>query len=339
MRAVRLHAAREELRVEEVALPEPRGTEVRVRVAGCGVCHTDLHIVDGTQARVELPVTLGHEVAGWVDALGAEAATDLQRGAPVLVYGGWGCGACAQCAGGNEQRCSSSRAPGFQRDGGYADHLLVPHPRHLVPLGELDPVAAAPLADAGVTAYRAVRRAEPWLAEGARVLVIGAGTVGSFVLQYLRLLPAAGPSLRVVVEELNPRAAGRAAQLGSDSVAIASHLAATREALGGVADVVVDVVGSDATLARAGEVVAPGGLVLLVGEGGGRLPFGFDQPAVESWATTVAWGSREDLSAVVALARDGRIGWEVEPLPLEAASEAHARLRAGDAGARLVLVP
>ena len=115
MRAVRLDAPGMPLRVEEVPLPEPSGTEVRIRVAGCGVCHTDLHIVDGTQARVELPLTLGHEVAGWVDAAGAPMprwpAAGLGIGDAVVVHGGWGCGTCRECASGAEQRCRTAARP------------------------------------------------------------------------------------------------------------------------------------------------------------------------------------------------------------------------------------
>jgi propanol-preferring alcohol dehydrogenase len=97
----------------------------------------------------------------------------LRRGDGVVVHGGWGCGECRDCLAGDEQRCERSRAPGFQADGGYAEALLIPHPRHLVGLGRLDPVRAAPLADAGITPYRAIRRAERWLTSGGRVLVIG----------------------------------------------------------------------------------------------------------------------------------------------------------------------
>ena len=209
MRAVRLHAAGEPLRIEDVPTPEPTGTEVRIRVAACGVCHTDLHIVDGTQSRVQLPVTLGHEVAGWIDAVGPDAEVLLKRhrleaGSPVVAFGGWGCGECRDCTAGEEQRCAFSRAPGFQVDGGYAEFMLVPHPRHLARLRRLDPVQAAPLADAGVTPYRAVRRAEPWLTEAARVLLIGCGALGQFALQYLRLVPPAGRDLFVAVRELSP---------------------------------------------------------------------------------------------------------------------------------------
>ncbi len=339
MRAVRLQAPGQELRTEEVPIPEPTGTEIRIRVAGCGVCHTDLHIVDGTQTRVALPVTLGHEVAGWVDAVGPDAGGAHALDSPVLVHGGWGCGDCRDCRAGAEQRCVRSVAPGFQADGGYADAMLVPHPRHLVPLGSLDPVRAAPLADAGVTPYRAVRRAERWLTPGARVLLIGCGALGQFALQYLRLVPDAGPRLQIAVREQSPLRLGRAKELGADITLLDGDAAESIEALGGPADVVLDFVGTDATLASAAATVAPDGLVVLIGEAGGSLPFGFDTVPVESWLTTVAWGAHDDLRQVVRLAESGALRWDVDPVPLGEASAAHVRLRAGGVTGRLVLVP
>lgn len=344
MLAARLEATGQPLRLAEVPRPQPSGTEVLVRVAGCGVCHTDLHIVDGTQTRVELPLTLGHEVAGYVEAAGPAAATPLRRarvtiGDPVLVYGGWGCGECRECRAGSEQRCERSRAPGFQVDGGYAEAMIVPDPRHLVPLRSLDPVRAAPLADAGVTPYRAVRRAAGWLMPGARVLLIGCGALGQFALQYLRLVPPEGSDLLVGVRELDPVRLEQASSLGANVGLLDGDAGMAREALGGSADVIFDFVGKDQTLRLATEVVAPGGLVMLVGEAGGHVSFGFDRPPVESWLTTVAWGSRDDLRDVVRLAQRGRLRWPVETLPLRKVMLAHARLRSGDVEGRLVLVP
>src|SRR5688500_18132695 len=339
MRAVRLHAVGEPLRAEDVGLPEPTGSQVRIRVAGCGVCHTDLHVVDGIQARVELPVTLGHEVAGWVDAVGPDADGAPPPGQAVVIHGAWGCGACRECAAGQEQRCDRSLAPGFQADGGYADAILVPHPRHLVTLRGLDPVRAAPLADAGITPYRAVRRAERWLRPGARVLVIGAGGLGQFALQYLRLLPAAGGELVVGVAELSTSRVERARALGADVGLVDASPDDWHDALGGPADVVLDFVGSDATLSLGAATGAPDGALVLVGEAGGSAAFGFDRVPIESWLTTVAWGALDDLRDVVRLAEDGAIGWEVEEVPLAEASAAHDRLRAGDVAGRLVLVP
>ena len=162
------------------------------------------------------------------------------------------------------------------------------------PLGSLDPVRAAPLADAGLTPYRAVRRAEPWLKGGARVLVIGCGGLGQFALQYLRLLPAAGGELVVVVAERSAARLERATELGADIALLDADAAAA----GGPAEVVLDFVGTDETLALASDMVAPGGLVMLVGEGGGETSFGFERPAVEAWLTTTAWGWIDELRNV-----------------------------------------
>lgn len=339
MRAVRLHRLGQPLATEDVPLPEPRGTEVRIRVGGCGVCHTDLHVVDGTQTRVELPVTLGHEVAGWVDATGPEAVDAPPVGAAVLIHGAWSCGACRECRIGADQRCERSVAPGFQADGGYGEAMLVPHSRHLVPLNGLDPARAAPLADAGVTPYRAVRRAERWLTPGARVLVIGCGALGQFALQYLRLLPDSGRDLVIGVRELTVKRLDHATALGADVALLQTDPDASVETLGGRPDVVLDFVGSAETMSHAARAVAPDGLVALIGEAGGSVPFGFDDVPIESWMTTVAWGSMEDLQAVVRLAEAGEVDWQTETVPLSTAAEAHRRLRAGEVDGRLVLVP
>jgi propanol-preferring alcohol dehydrogenase len=340
MLAVRSHAVGEPLRIEDVPLPEPTGREVRVRVAGCGVCHTDLHIARSDRIRVERPITLGHEIAGWVDAVGPDAADELRRhrlkiGDPVVVFGGWGCGACRECAAGQEQRCESGVAPGFQWDGGYAEQVLVPDARYLVHLGNLDPVEAAPLADAGVTPWRAVLRAGAWLTPGARALLIGLGGLGQFALQYLRRLP----ELTVAVREIDPDKLTLAAELGADLGLLEGDESLVNLGLGGPADVVFDFVGTDATLAYAARNVAPGGLVSLVGEAGGRFTFGFDSMPVEAYMTTTSWGSLADLKDVVRLARRGRLRWSVEPMPLRKARSAHDRLLAGKVRGRIVLVP
>jgi propanol-preferring alcohol dehydrogenase len=340
MLAVRSHAAGEPLRVEEVPLPKPKGAEIRIKVGGCGVCHTDLHIARTDRIRVDRPIILGHEVAGWIDAAGAAAAAELRRarlsdGDAVLVFGGWGCGACTQCAIGEEQRCERSASPGFQRDGGYAEYMLVPHARHLVPLGHLHPDHAAPLADAGVTPWRAVQRAASWLKPGARVLLIGFGGLGQFAIQYLRRLP----DLRIAVRELNPDKLALAGELGADLGLLMGDEALVELGLGGPANVVFDFVGNDQSLDYAVRNVAPGGLVSLVGEAGGRFEFSFDRTPVEASLTTTAWGSLDDLRDVVRLAKRSRMHWKVERMPLRDAAAAHDRLAEGRVTGRIVLVP
>jgi len=340
MLAVRTYAANEPLRIEEVPLPKPHGSEVRVKVAGCGVCHTDLYIARTDRMRVERPITLGHEVGGWIDAFTGGAAAEMKKarlheGDAVVVFGGWGCGACAQCAAGEEQRCDRSTSPGFQRDGGYAEYMLVPRARHLVSIGDLHPDHAAPLADAGVTPWRAVQRAAAWLQPGARVLLIGLGGLGQFALQYLRRMP----DLTIAVRELSPEKLALASELGADLGLLMGDEALVELGLGGPADVVFDFVGNDPSLDYAVRNVAPGGLVSLVGEGGGRYEFSFRHMPVEASLTTTAWGSISDLREVVHLAKRGRMKWHVERMPLAEAAAAHDRLAEGRVAGRIVLVP
>jgi propanol-preferring alcohol dehydrogenase len=171
------------------------------------------------------------------------------------------------------------------------------------------------------------------------VLVIGAGALGQFALQFLRLVPEAGAELFVAVQELLPARVDRATQLGADAVLLDPLPGQALEVLGGPADVVLDFVGTDATLAQAAAAVAPGGIVVLIGEASGSMEFGFDSIPIEAWLTTVAWGSHEDLRDVVRIAENGLLGWNVEAVALADAADAHARLRSGDVDGRLVLVP
>jgi propanol-preferring alcohol dehydrogenase len=307
------------LRLEDRPPPQPRGEEVLVRVRGAGVCHSDLHMIDGLIPGLPLPRVLGHEIAGEADGLGA-----------VLVYASWGDGTCRWCRRGEEQLCARAAEPGWMRDGGYAEAVVVPSRRYLLPLGDLDPVRAAPLADAGVTAYRAVRRVQPWLAGGGTAVVLGAGGLGQFAVQFLRL---AGDA-RVVAVDPDPAKRDQARRLGADHAA-----AAAGDLEAGAAVAVLDLVGSDTTLAEAARLVRPTGVIMLVGEVGGRLPFGFGAVPHEAHLSTSVWGSHRDLAAVVELARAGTLRWEVEALPLQRVNEALERLRHGRVRGRLVLTP
>jgi alcohol dehydrogenase, propanol-preferring len=307
------------LRLEDRPPPQPRGEEVLVRVRGAGVCHSDLHMVDGLIPGLPVPRVLGHEIAGEAEGLG-----------PVLVYASWGEGTCRWCRRGEEQLCARVAEPGWMRDGGYAEAVVVPSRRYLLPLGDLDPVRAAPLADAGVTAYRAVRRAQPWLAGGGTAVVLGAGGLGQFAVQFLKRTG----DTRVVAVDPDPAKREEARLLGADDTAAAGDDLGPGEVVA-----VLDLVGSDTTLAEAARLVRPGGVVVVVGEVGGRLPFGFGAVPHEAHLTTSVWGSRRDLAAVVELARAGTLRWEVETLPLDRANEALERLRQGRARGRLVLTP
>jgi alcohol dehydrogenase, propanol-preferring len=296
--------------------PEPRDAVI-VRVRGAGVCHTDVHLATERWPDLRLPLVLGHEIAGKVAGVG-----------PVLVYASWGCRECHFCLAGEEQPCPDAIEAGWSADGGYAEWVGVPSERYVFPLTGLDPVQAAPLADAGITPYRAVCRVRERLGRGARPIVIGCGGLGQFAIQYLKLLTDA----RVLAVDRAAEKQARALALGADD-------ATSPEQLDEAADVVLDFVGSNETLAQAAAQVTPKGCVVQVGEETGTLQFALGRVPHEASFTTSLWGSLDDLTAVLELALRGELRWEVETLPLQDVNLALSRVRRGEVNGRLVLVP
>jgi propanol-preferring alcohol dehydrogenase len=342
MHAVRLTGWQRPPELCDVPEPVPGPGAVLLRVAGAGLCHSDLHLMHWPAGALpyELPFTLGHEVSGTVVALGA-GAEGIGIGDSVLVYGPWGCGVCRRCSRGEEHLCEQParvRGCGLGRDGGLAEYLAVPSPRLLVGLGDLDPVAAAPLADAALTPYHAIRRALPHLEPGASAVVIGVGGLGHVAVQLLRALSSA----RVVAVDVR----AEALELALDAGAVAGLIAGDsidadlRQAIGpGGAGLVIDCVGSEATLALAGASVAPGGHVAIVGMGGGTFPMRRGGVPMETSVVISNWGTRAELAEVVALARAGAIRIEVERVPLPDVVAAYGRLERGEARGRIVAVP
>ena len=192
MKAFQLVGYQKPPELREVPVPEPGPGQVLLKIGGAGACHSDLHLMEapaGTRP-FRFPFTLGHENAGWVAKLGPGAA-GYSLGDPVLVYGPWGCGHCLNCRMGMENYCENAeegRAGGLGRDGGMASYLVVPSTRFLVPLGALDPRDAAPLTDAALTSYHAVKRSLHLLGPGATAVVIGVGGLGQMAVQLLRAL-------------------------------------------------------------------------------------------------------------------------------------------------------
>ena len=181
MRAHQLVATQQPAEPRDVPVPDPGPGEVLVKVGGAGLCHSDLHLMHWP-LPVPAPYTLGHETAGWVDALGP-GVTGVEIGEPVIVHGAWGCGRCRRCQADLEQYCEVTAAAGVSgsglgRDGGLAEYLLVPAARHLVPLGELDPRVWAPLDDAALTPYHAIKRLLPLCTPDNWVMVEGIGGLG-----------------------------------------------------------------------------------------------------------------------------------------------------------------
>jgi alcohol dehydrogenase, propanol-preferring len=315
MRAVVLRGVGQPLIVEQ--RPEPSGPDV-IDVLACGVCHSDLHVVDGAYPS-PLPLVLGHEVTGMHARLG-----------PVMVYAPWGCRSCAMCASGQEMLCPNGKEIGLFQDGGYTERFAVSDPAYLHPLGSLDPVLAAPLACGGLTAYRAVQHTVDTLRSrsGARALVLGAGGLGQFALQYLRLLTDAD----VHVGDVSAAKRDRAVALGAAHAADPADLTDTYDAI-------LDFVGADSTLQTAARLVRRQGIVVVVGLFGGRIPFGLGAVPHEARFLSSIWGSNAQLGELLDLARREPLQYTVEALPLEEANQAHDRLRRGDVDGRFVLVP
>jgi propanol-preferring alcohol dehydrogenase len=343
VKAVQLVRWQAEPELREVAVPEPGPGEVLVRVGGAGLCHSDLHVMEWPEGTLpwRLPFTLGHETAGAVAALGP-GTTGFAEGDAVLVYGPWGCGACVQCVRGAENLCENrfdrpGAGCGLGYDGGLAEYVLVPSTRLLVPLGELDPVAAAPLTDAALTPYHALKPELPRLVPGSSAVVIGVGGLGSVAVQLLRALSPA----RVVAIDLREQSRRLALELGAHAALDADGLEAVdvRAELGGGATLVLDFVGNDATLALAAGTIGVGGHVALIGLGGGTFPMAFGSVPLEWSLRRPSWGTLPELHEVVALARAGALEIAVERLSLDEAIDGYRRLHDGKVNGRAVVVP
>lgn len=326
--------------------PTPGPDEVVVRVAGAGLCHSDLHVVHLPFEIFPLPLTLGHEVAGHIESLGSDV-TGWVEGAAVLVHVAWSCGTCRLCLAGRDNACATygrngtPPAPGLGPQGGMAEKIVVPA-RHLFALGSLDPVTAAPLADAGLTPYHAIASELHRLVPGSTAVAIGIGGLGHMGVQ---LLEALTPATLIAVD-VDPAKLEIARRLGAEHTLLADDQAAAAVlglTDGAGADAVFDFVGLDATIALAVATAAATGAIRLVGLGGGNLTY----PASGA-AFTVPWGvsvtrayggTRRDMAEVLALAHAGRIHVEVEQHPLDDGVAVFDRLEQGLVQGRAVLVP
>ncbi|MBW8801961.1 MAG: NAD(P)-dependent alcohol dehydrogenase [Streptomyces sp.] len=324
--------------------PEPGPGQVLLKVTAAGVCHSDIAVMSWPAENFpyELPLTLGHEGVGTVAALGA-GVSGVREGDAVAVYGPWGCGTCAKCAQGKENYCLRAdalgiRPPGLGTPGAIAEYLLVDDPRHLVPLDGLDPVAAAPLTDAGLTPYHAIKRSMPKLVPGSTAVVIGTGGLGHVAIQLLRALTPA----RVIALDVSEDKLRLAKEVGAHETVLsdASAAGAVRTLTGGLgAEAVFDFVGAEPTLRTAGALAAVEGDVTIVGIGGGALPVGFGSLPFEVSVAAPYWGSRSELIEVLNLARSGAVSVHTETYLLDEAPLAYERLHTGKVNGRAVILP
>jgi len=287
-----------------------------------------------------MPFTLGHENAGWVEALGA-GVTGFERGEAVAIYGIIGCGQCVACLAGRDNECRRVEPGGIGlgRDGGMADYLVAPA-RQLLTIGDLDVTQAAPLSDAGLTPYHAINITRRGLRPSGTCVVIGVGGLGHMAVQIL----AATTASTIVAVDVREDALALARKVGAHHTfrSDASTVARIRELVGpapGGADVVLDCVGAPATVEIARSVVGTGGDIALVGLAGGALPVGFGSLPLEVRVVVPFWGTKAELAEVIALARAGRISAHVERFSLKDAARAYEKLRAGEIMGRAVIVP
>lgn len=344
MKAARLHEYDAGLTLEDVPQPTAQGPhDVVVRIGGAGVCRTDLHVIEQVWRDVQdadgglLPYTLGHENAGWVEEIGS-AVTTVTPGDPVILHPLVTCGVCAGCRRGEDMYCSNGRFPGLSSDGGFAEYLLS-NERALIRLDpSLEPAAVAPLADAGITAFRAVKKAVPHLQAGSKTVVIGAGGLGHIAIQALKALS----STEVIVVDTSTAALDLAREVGADLVVDANDdpVTAVRDLAGGEGvHAVIDFVAEHGTTAQGPNMLRQGGTYYVVGYGG-RV----DLPALQVIFSEISVvgslvGNYTELSELMALAAAKKVTLHAQTYALSEVNEALDDLHHGRVRGRAVLVP
>jgi D-arabinose 1-dehydrogenase-like Zn-dependent alcohol dehydrogenase len=331
--------------------PQPAGTQVVIKVKAAGVCHSDLHIWEGgydlghgrkplslKDRGVSLPRTMGHETVGEVLALGPDAKGSIAVGDIALVYPWIGCGKCATCLAGDENMCLTPRSLGVYCDGGYADHMTVPHPRYLINLRGLDPVTAAPYACSGVTTYSALKKIEHDL--GNPIVIFGAGGLGLMALSLLKAMGGKG-AIVVDIDARKREAAEQAGALGTVDGAAADALAQIAAKAGGPVRSVIDLVGNPATAQLGFDCLTKGGKLVIVGLFGGGAPWAL--PLIPIKALTIQGsyvGNLRETEELLDLVRTKKISpIPVTTMPLKAANQALLDLQKGKLVGRAILTP
>jgi NAD+-dependent secondary alcohol dehydrogenase Adh1 len=342
VRAARLHAYHEKgLHLDDVPEPKVEGPlDVIVRIGGAGLCRTDLHILEGQweqKTGVELPYTLGHENAGWVQEVGS-AVTNVEIGDTVIVHPKVTCGLCRPCRAGEDMHCEDSAFPGIDADGGFAEFLKT-SARALVKLDpSLQPQDVAALADAGLTAYHAVKKASAILHPGTKAVVIGAGGLGHIGIQCLAALTPA----EIIVVDRSEAALDLAQKIGAAHGVLAdgSQVKAVQDLTAGQgAEAVIDFVGEGGAIEDGVAMLRRAGSYFIIGYGGS-----VNVPAIDIISTEINFvgnlvGTYNDLAELMTLAAQEKVRLHTRPYPLEAISDAMADLDAGRLQGRGILVP
>lgn len=335
----------------ETPTPQPQGSEVLLKTLAAGVCHSDLHLHDGyyelgggkrftlADRGITPPITMGHEIAGAVVTAGP-AAKGVRAGDGYVVYPWVGCGTCAVCRAGNEQLCSDARTLGILKPGGYADYVLVPHPRYLYPLGSLSPQAAAPYACSGLTTYAALKRVGAAVYTAQPILILGAGGLGMMCIKLLKALGGKG----AIVVDLDAKK--RDAAIAAGALAAIDPKAdkpgrAIRAAANGAISAAIDLVGASETARLGIDALARGGKYVVVGLMGGDITLSLPLLPIRSITIEgMLVGTLAEFREVMDLVATGKV--EPMPLierPLARVNETLEELRAGRIYGRAMLTP
>ena len=341
MRAVRVHRYHEDPNIDDIGEPKLAGPlDVIVKVGGAGVCRTDLHIIEGQWDQIQhpqLPYVIGHENAGWVHEVG-EGVTNVAVGDTVILHPQPSCGLCLACRSGDDMHCENAFFPGLSNnDGGMAEYLRTTA-RACVKLDpSTNPADVAALADAGITAYHAVRKAVPLLHPGTTAVVQGAGGLGHIGIQCLKALTGT----RVVVVDKNPDALKLAGEIGADETVVADgdHVAAVADLTGGGATVVLDFVAEQGAEQDGFAMTGRAGSYFVIGYGGQIQIPTLDIISTERNIIGNIVGTYNDLAELMVLAQSGKVTLHTQQYPLDRAVDALHDLDAGKVRGRAILVP
>ena len=353
--SARIHEYQKPLSIDSTPKPTiSTGEQVLVKVAATGLCHSDLHLINGDWKEIipiKLPIAPGHEVAGWVEELGNFVPKGIfDIGDLVAVFGGWGCGICFYCKNGDEQLCINPMWPGLSssHDGGYSEYILVPSYRFLINVKDyqkynIKTEELAALTDAGLTPYRAIKKIRHLLEPGTNVAIVGAGGgLGSYGIQYAKIF---GAGSNVIAVDVNDTKLELAKIFGADYIINAKIQQNIRSDVlqitgGKGVNVVVDCVGTEETIRNSVGILSKGGVLVMIGLFGGQINMPLISAVINEYQVICSlWGNYNELREVIELAKHQKIKHSIHSFPLTEINKAIDSLRAGNMEGRAVIVP
>ena len=365
------------LNIENVDKPQiQHGHQVLLRVGSTGLCHSDLHLINGDWKNtipLQLPIIPGHEIAGWVEEIGDLVPKEfLQKGDLVAVFGGWGCGICIYCKDGNEQLCPYPQWPGIMRNGGFAEYILIDSYRFLVKVeveeeeeirqkkndrskGELQNKeeverretlkieSIAPLTDAGLTPYRAIKNIRNLLGPGKTIGIVGIGGLGYYGVQYAKIL---GQSADVIAFDRKDEKIDLAKEIGADfTINNSVDFSKLKDEVSAITkgkgiDVIIDCVGAENTVYNSIRLLNKGGTLVVVGLFGNQMTFPLVPSVINEYKIHGSlWGNYNELREVIRLASKGKLKHKINRFALRDINKAINKLQNGEILGRAVIVP